>query len=379
MITSGSKNDLYIEDNKTECYDLQYKEIGISGSVLNDESIEKTKNDCADDLKSEDSLDLEDNFPLKSNLTKQHVKEIRRLSRDIVKGVIETARNSIHELYEGKSENSTPILSPDKLKIPNHADNNLTTYVNEEKQMNDDKSEFDAKVSKEKCEGYSDNEKNQTVDQKKIVEEDTICGFGCFHPKWVQKYSTPRVFLVLFSIIGIIHGCYYSYVVAILSTLEKRYAFKTKVSGVILLADEITPLILGILVGYVGGKTHRPRMVAIGMFLSALCCFVSGLPYLFYGMSMHNSNLDDKFKRGLKFCASGINSTFCSSDEQPPTLTVIGIFLLASFLKGFATLSFYVIGFSYMDGIIKRKKSPLYFGKSYSFLKKYFKSTFNSL
>lgn len=353
---SDPERDLCSREDETENNESQPTKMDPSESLTNDNPTRESENTDADDLRSEDSLDLDENFSSKNDLPKHYVNEIRRLSRDIVRDVIKSARNSVHELYASNSENLNIISQSEKL-----AKDNSEFYFNNGKQQEDDTSELYEKVFKENFDSNSYYEKGKMEQELDTGEEDTICGFGCFKPRWIQKYATPRAYLILFSIIGVIHGCYYPYVTSILSTLEKRYAFKTKVSGTILLADEVTPLILGVLVGYIGGKTHRPRMVALGMFLSSTCCFVSGLPYLIYGTSKHTSYFDDK--GNLKFCKFGISSTQCNSDELPPTLSVVGIFLLASFLKGFATLSYYVIGFSYMDDIIKRKNSPVYFGK----------------
>ncbi|KFM75765.1 Solute carrier organic anion transporter family member 4C1, partial [Stegodyphus mimosarum] len=198
-------------------------------------------------------------------------------------------------------------------------------------------------------------------------DEDTVCGIGIFRPKWIQKWATPEVYLVLYSIIGVLQGTYYTYLVSTITTLEKRFAFKTKISGTIMLADEISPLLLGPLVGYFGGKFHRPRIVAIGMLLSALCCFVSALPYFIYGTAQHLTSITVHNKTGPELCNSEIKEESCESDDRPPTMAAVLFLFLGSFLKGFGNLAYYAVGLTYMDDNTKKKNSPVFFAIAFSF------------
>ncbi|XP_035215736.1 solute carrier organic anion transporter family member 74D-like, partial [Stegodyphus dumicola] len=198
-------------------------------------------------------------------------------------------------------------------------------------------------------------------------DEDTVCGIGIFRPKWLQKWATSEVYLALYSIIGVLQGTYYTYLVSAITTLEKRFAFKTKVSGTIMMADEISPLILGPLVGYFGGKFHRPRIVALGMLLSALCCFVSALPYFIYGTAKDLTSVSVHGKTGPELCTSDVKEEFCESDDRPPTMAAVLFLFLGSFLKGFGNLAYYAVGLTYMDDNTKKKNSPVFFAIAFSF------------
>lgn len=191
---------------------------------------------------------------------------------------------------------------------------------------------------------------------------DTICGMGIFRPRWLQPYATVKVYVILYSIIGILHGSYYSYLIGTLSTLEKRFAFKSRISGVIMITDEITPLLLGVFIGYYAGKANRPRMISFGMLLSALCCFASCLPYFIYGPVQHLTLANVENDTGSEFCESGVSGS-CSYDDRPPTLSAVLILMLGSFFKGFGNLSYYAIGLAYLDDNSDKKSTPIYLGK----------------
>ena len=61
-------------------------------------------------------------------------------------------------------------------------------------------------------------------------EVDFSCGLGNWRPKWLQNYATARFFIINFAIVGILQGAFFTYLVGIMTTLEKRYSFDTKVN-----------------------------------------------------------------------------------------------------------------------------------------------------
>ncbi|GIX75057.1 solute carrier organic anion transporter family member 3A1 [Caerostris extrusa] len=185
-------------------------------------------------------------------------------------------------------------------------------------------------------------------------------------PKWLQPWATPKVFLSLYSILGVVSGAYYAYRVGALTTLEKRFAFDSQTSGTIMMVDEITPVLLGPFIGYFGGKTHRPRMFGLGMLISTLCCFVSALPYFLYGPSPHLNIANVKNGTTFEMCDDIDRKENCNADDRPPTIAAVLLLMFAGFLKGFGNIAYHSIGLSYMDDISKKKNTPVYFAVSFS-------------
>ncbi|CAL1277915.1 unnamed protein product [Larinioides sclopetarius] len=198
------------------------------------------------------------------------------------------------------------------------------------------------------------------------VDPDTLCGIGSFKPQWLQPWATPRVFLFLYSLLGVISGTYYAYRVGAISTLEKRFSFNSRISGTIMMVDEVTPVFMGALIGYFGGMAHRPRMFAIGMLLSALCCFVSALPYFIYGPSQQLSSLNIKNDTEVELCESKITKESCLAEDRPPTIAAIVMLMIAGFLKGFGNLSYHAVGLSFLDDTAKKKNASLYFAITFA-------------
>lgn len=304
-----------------------------------------------------------------SQETKPRMEDIRRLSVEIVNKVLDNAGNQLRDILNDKRNSKTgeTLEGKDNLNKVNDADCQVST-----KHPKDKNNEIQLKEILAKTYDFNDFQKKIEQEMNKNdprydLDPDVICGLGCFKPKWIQKYATARVYLVLYSIIGIFSGSYYTYLIGSMSTLEKRFAFKSKTSGSIMMLDEITPLFLGVIVGYFGGKTHRPRMVGFGMLLSSICCFVSALPYFIYGPGTHLTFSNAKNSTtGIELCDADIKEENCDSDDRPPTLAAILFLMCGSFLKGFGNLAYYAVGLAYMDDNAKKKNTPIYFAIAFA-------------
>ena len=81
---------------------------------------------------------------------------------------------------------------------------------------------------------------DETADDESL----TTCGIGSWRPKFLQRYATPIWFLVNMSLVGTIQGMTGPLFLSSISTLEKRYAFDSKVSAIILIADNFSQMMV---------------------------------------------------------------------------------------------------------------------------------------
>ncbi|XP_022655758.1 solute carrier organic anion transporter family member 4C1-like [Varroa destructor] len=69
------------------------------------------------------------------------------------------------------------------------------------------------------------------------------------------------------------------------------------------MADNISPIIFGAMIGHLASKGHRPRWTSLAMFLSGVACVFGALPYFFFGpvttiyYSAGTAYLDDNVER----------------------------------------------------------------------------------
>lgn len=55
------------------------------------------------------------------------------------------------------------------------------------------------------------------------------------------------------------------------------------ISGIILCGNEISQILLSLILSYIGGQRNRPRWIAWGVMFCALSCFILAAPHFIYG------------------------------------------------------------------------------------------------
>lgn len=97
---------------------------------------------------------------------------------------------------------------------------------------------------------------DRTIDdeQSKVEEEEdddevdhlTTCGIGSWRPKWMQVFASPFFFMLNLGLVGVIQGMTGTIFFSSISTLEKRFGFDSKISGIILIADNFADMIVSL-------------------------------------------------------------------------------------------------------------------------------------
>ena len=199
-----------------------------------------------------------------------------------------------------------------------------------------------------------------------IDPREYMCGLGSWRPKWIQVLGNTKFFMFIFGGIGIIQGAAFTYMIASITTLEKRYAFGSKITGLILIADNLTELLLCTVLGYIANRCHRPRMIAYCQVIVAIGCFMGALPYFIYGPGVHllgTHTMGLGNNRDIKFCHQNhtTDGNECQgSDEYSTDMPAVVILFMASFCMGIGYVAFYTIGVPFIDDNVKRTNSPLY-------------------
>lgn len=192
-------------------------------------------------------------------------------------------------------------------------------------------------------------------------EADTTCGIGSWRPEWLQFFASAKFFVINFSIVGILQGAMFTYFVGIMSTLEKRFAFETTISGFILIADNLSQMVVSPVVGYLGTKYNRSHLIAVGELVVALSCLMTAMPYFMYGPGVHLLNkevINNKIVR-YDLCIDKEPEKCLNGSHSTIVLAVI-ILWLGSFANGLGYTAFYTVGLPYIDDNIAKKNSPMY-------------------
>ncbi|XP_054164681.1 solute carrier organic anion transporter family member 74D-like [Oppia nitens] len=198
-----------------------------------------------------------------------------------------------------------------------------------------------------------------------LYKSDTIVGSS---RRW-QLLSSPKTFMLSLGLVGILQGASYWYVAASLSTLERRYAFDSFYSGLILIADNITEFLCQPIFGYLAHRIHRPRMIgycqvitAVGLFLAAVPFFVYGPGYHMLGTTANNIDSTSTSNNSTEFCDANrdLDNLCCKDREVHTALVSVLCIWFATFLNGIGSASYYSLGIPFVDDSVKKKNSPLY-------------------
>ncbi|XP_035208493.1 solute carrier organic anion transporter family member 74D-like [Stegodyphus dumicola] len=193
--------------------------------------------------------------------------------------------------------------------------------------------------------------------------KNTLCGICNYTPNWLQRFATSKCYLLFYSLTGVLQGAYVTYFIGILSTLEKRFSFDSQVTGIIMIADNLSPIFFSVL-SYYAKDVHQPLLIAFGMMLSVISCIVSCLPYFFFGSEVTLSH--NAFVKKIQLCNENLGHENCNYAVESQNNFAIIILFIANFLNGFASMTYYTFGIVYLDDNVKKKDSPLYIGTTYA-------------
>lgn len=208
----------------------------------------------------------------------------------------------------------------------------------------------------------------------------TTCGIGSWRPRWLQPLANPVAFLVNISFVAIVQSMAGSMIYSTMSTVEKRYAFDSKISAIIFIADSISNLILSPIIGYYGVRFNRSRLIGTGQIILALSCIASAIPYFIYGpMNHHHHHVSSESfienENYFQMCTkdddnhcSNNDDTMNGSSQNNTVWLAVFILFIANFFRGVGFTIYYVIALPFMDDNVSKKNSPLFLSIMHSIL-----------
>uniref|UniRef100_T1J4Q6 Solute carrier organic anion transporter family member n=1 Tax=Strigamia maritima TaxID=126957 RepID=T1J4Q6_STRMM len=204
----------------------------------------------------------------------------------------------------------------------------------------------------------------EKAEQDLDIHPDYLCGIGACKPKWMQKLAHRNVYMISYCILNMCQGMFYTYMISILSTVERRFAVPSKVTGFIMTGNEFSSIIAAIPVAYFGSQGHKPRWIAMGMFVSACAAFIIALPeFVIPGneallQAYTNSSSKDVCQ------LNDNNLNLCEQERSTNSFTAMALIFIGLFVYGLGTLPMYSLGYTYIDDNVPKKTMPAYLGVS---------------
>ncbi|XP_067010749.2 solute carrier organic anion transporter family member 74D [Anabrus simplex] len=199
------------------------------------------------------------------------------------------------------------------------------------------------------------------------------CGLGSwFRPTWMRRFATPRWFLIVYGLLGTVQAMAVMYFIATLTTLEKRFKIPSKTLGILMSGNEVSQILLALLLTYYGGKGNRPRWIAWGVACAAMSCFILALPHAAYGAGREALALTKEYHEQYnssnsqtviseELCLVRDEADICDADALAGEYSIFPLFLifLSQFVLGIGTTLYYALGQTYLDDNTKKTSTPL--------------------
>ncbi|KAM7352129.1 organic anion transporting polypeptide 33Ea [Cochliomyia hominivorax] len=145
---------------------------------------------------------------------------------------------------------------------------------------------------------------------------------------------------------------------------------------IILSGNEISQILLSLILSYIGGQRNRPRWIAWGIVFCGLSCFILALPHFIYGAGQDALELTKEYYEmsggdNLTTTISLVNTTIKNSQhlcgasklnqECESLLSVVPLILifLSQFVLGVGNTLYYSLGQTYLDDNTKKTNTPL--------------------
>lgn len=155
--------------------------------------------------------------------------------------------------------------------------------------------------------GLNNNHDEYKMDMKsslseKVAEDDPLTGHRKWNvvessketlkPRWSNRFASTNFFMVIFLLAYVLQGCYFTYFVSVITTIEKLFHVKSASIALLLNFSEIGQICTSLLLTYFAGRGHRPRWIACGMFLFSIAAFGSVSPHFMFGSRLYKTALD---------------------------------------------------------------------------------------
>ncbi len=196
----------------------------------------------------------------------------------------------------------------------------------------------------------------------------TACGLGPCRPRFLQKCASIQAFTANVFIIVVIYIASYAYLLGVMRTIEKRFGFSSVRTGVIVTVADTMTTCTTIFVGYIGDRSHKPRILSVMMFLIAvsLIFFLAG-SYLYFPPSNFGQTFLENKTTEVLLCNSNYqrNETRCDEkqSENGGNNAAFLLLIFGAVLHGFGGSSCICVTFAYVDQNIKKTDSSVYVGK----------------
>ncbi|XP_074650843.1 solute carrier organic anion transporter family member 2A1-like [Tubulanus polymorphus] len=221
--------------------------------------------------------------------------------------------------------------------------------------------------------------------------EETECGIGRCRSEKCRPCVNVKLFTVILAIIVTFNGAAGSYLVSVITTLEKAFLINSSKSGFITTANDIGFTCAVLLITHYTSKLHKPRVLAICGFTIGVASIVCSLPYFIYGspdsvtqlaVTRHQPS-QIEFQANLSYMQPAVSEAWlCDRERMLPDGPVCdkrqaarssyrstgsyAIVVFGQIIIGVAMSPVWTLGLAYIDDNVSKYSAPIYIGILFS-------------
>ena len=168
----------------------------------------------------------------------------------------------------------------------------------------------------------------------------------------------------------------------VVRVVDRRFDLSSTQSGLLKALIETIQVLSGGFIGYIGARTHKPRLIARICFTTVIGIFMQALPYFVFGAmkigfnfgnnTSISTSFEDKLALKQPLCGEG-DDHFCSmSGEEGGTINEYNyesyysyvIFAIANVIGAQGTSAIYILFIPFVEENTNRGDASISIGKS---------------
>jgi hypothetical protein len=179
----------------------------------------------------------------------------------------------------------------------------------------------------------------------------TSCGLGSWRPSWLQSLASRQAYTAIYSLLGIVQGMGFSYLSAVLSTIEKQFGIRSKETAGVFSGNEISQICFIFALPFLSKIHRRTLWTSVAMVLTAFGLFLCASPFFAKDKTAYDDGWNISGQE--KLCTGGgkLPSKECNGIRDFFGMAVI---FLGFFITGIGTSFFYSFGIPYITTMSRR-------------------------
>lgn len=148
--------------------------------------------------------------------------------------------------------------------------------------------------------------------------------------------------------------------------------------------NEVSQILLSVVLAYFGGQRNRPRFIAWGVICCSISCFILALPHFIFGagedalrvtkewlessnrtsIRVENSTADHLFRKSNRLCMLDSLEKECNGEIE--SILPLVLIFISQFVLGVGNTLYYALGQTYLDDNTKKTNTPLLLSYAFS-------------